>query len=290
MRGTAKILIVVLGLVAATSAQTFSDDLAKARSIKPLEATSEDVMRIFADNSSPFSSAPRTFSLANSVIEVTYSSGQCSTGVDEDFLIPGGGVGSDDWSVPAGKVVLVEITPKEHLQVRDIPVGSIKLTRDRLYTGRDDHFIHYNKREGVAISARREGLVESITFFPRHTSNYLLCPAQEIRTYYSKREWKRGDTKTKIVCVLLNMRADVVGLDITASGNNVFQIETTATDPENDVLTYSYKITAGRLVGQGPIVIWDLSGVTAGTYSIAAGVDDGMGIVGRTISKTVVIK
>jgi len=247
------------------------------------------VMRLFV-NKSPFSSGPETFSLANSVIEVTYSSGRCSAGVDADVVMPGGGVDSDDWSVPEGRVVLVEISPREKIQAHDIDLGSIKLTRDRLYTGRDDYFIHYNKREGVAITATPDGFVESITFFPTHTSYSLLCPAQEIRTYYSKREWKRGDTKTDVVCVLQNHYADVVALEITPSGNNVFQIETVAMDAENDVLTYSYRITAGRVVGQGFKVTWDLSRVPPGTYSIAAGVDDGMGIVGKTVTKTVTVK
>lgn len=47
-------------------------------------------------------------------------------------------------------------------------------------------------------------------------------------------------------------------------------------------------MTGGKIVGQGPNVIWDLSGVEPGTYTITAGVDDGCGVCGKT--KTMEIK
>ena len=66
-------------------------------------------------------------------------------------------------------------------------------------------------------------------------------------------------------------------------------VSTTAVDPENDVLTYSYTVSAGRIVGQGANVTWDLSGVRAGTYTITAGVDDGCGICGQTQTQTITV-
>lgn len=38
-------------------------------------------------------------------------------------------------------------------------------------------------------------------------------------------------------------------------------VSTSATDPENAVLTYNYTVSGGRIVGQGANVTWDLSGV-----------------------------
>ena len=66
-------------------------------------------------------------------------------------------------------------------------------------------------------------------------------------------------------------------------------VSTTAVDPENDVLTYNYTVSGGRIVGSGANVQWDLSGAQPGTYTITAGVDDGCGICGKTETKTLTI-
>ena len=64
-------------------------------------------------------------------------------------------------------------------------------------------------------------------------------------------------------------------------------VNTTAVDPEGDVLTYNYTTSAGRVVGTGASVSWDLSGVAPGSYTITAAVDDGCGICGKTMTQTV---
>jgi len=64
-------------------------------------------------------------------------------------------------------------------------------------------------------------------------------------------------------------------------------VNTTAVDPEGDVLTYNYTVSAGRVVGTGSSVSWDLGGVAPGSYTITAGVDDGCGICGKTMTQTV---
>jgi hypothetical protein len=66
-------------------------------------------------------------------------------------------------------------------------------------------------------------------------------------------------------------------------------VTTTAVDPENDVLTYQYTVSGGRIVGTGANVSWDLSGVAPGTYTITAGVDDGCGICGKTMTQTITV-
>ena len=66
-------------------------------------------------------------------------------------------------------------------------------------------------------------------------------------------------------------------------------VTTTAVDPENDVLTYNYTVSGGRIVGQGANVSWDLSGAQPGTYTITAGVDDGCGVCGKTQTRTITV-
>ena len=109
------------------------------------------------------------------------------------------------------------------------------------------------------------------------------------------------------VCILINRHANVTDLilsagEITIGCNNPpknekctnsktkISVKTKAVDPENDVLTYNYDISAGKITGAGADVIWDLSGVQPGTYTITAGVDDSCGVCGKTATKTVVLK
>jgi len=65
------------------------------------------------------------------------------------------------------------------------------------------------------------------------------------------------------------------------------EIETIARDPENDVLNYKYNVSAGKIIGKGAKVTWDLSGIAPGTYTITAGVEDGCGVCGQTRTQTV---
>ncbi|MFN6963173.1 MAG: hypothetical protein ACK4S4_05330 [Pyrinomonadaceae bacterium] len=67
-------------------------------------------------------------------------------------------------------------------------------------------------------------------------------------------------------------------------------VTTSASDPENDSLIYSYSVSGGRIVGEGRSVSWDLSGVRPGTYTITAGVDDGCGVCGKTQTQTVTVR
>ena len=71
--------------------------------------------------------------------------------------------------------------------------------------------------------------------------------------------------------------------------NQTVTVATTAVDPENDILTYNYTVSGGRIVGTGANVQWDLSNLTPGTYTITAGVDDGCGLCGRTETRTITI-
>ncbi len=66
------------------------------------------------------------------------------------------------------------------------------------------------------------------------------------------------------------------------------EISSEATNPDNDVLVYSYTISGGKIIGQGAKVVWDLSGVKAGTYTVTVAVDNGCGFCGAT--KTMEVK
>lgn len=76
----------------------------------------------------------------------------------------------------------------------------------------------------------------------------------------------------------------------TCADDSSVNVTTTATDQENDVLTYNYTVSGGKVVGQGANVSWDLSGLRPGTYTITSAVDDGCGLCGKTQTQTVEIK
>ncbi|MEQ1604755.1 MAG: hypothetical protein ABL999_07785 [Pyrinomonadaceae bacterium] len=69
--------------------------------------------------------------------------------------------------------------------------------------------------------------------------------------------------------------------------SKTISVATRASDPENDVLTYNYTVSGGRIVGTGANVQWDLSSAQVGTYTIVTGVDDGCGVCGKTDTKTI---
>lgn len=77
-------------------------------------------------------------------------------------------------------------------------------------------------------------------------------------------------------------RAPVASLRVTpsrlgATAARTVTVTTTATDPDGDDLTYSYTYSGGRMNGQGPTGVWNLSGVQPGTYTISVFIQDGKG-------------
>jgi len=77
--------------------------------------------------------------------------------------------------------------------------------------------------------------------------------------------------------------------DSGCTDSRTISVTTRAVDPENDVLTYNYTVSGGRIVGQGANVSWDLSGAHTGTYTVTSAVDDGCGVCGATKTQTVTV-
>ena len=94
-----------------------------------------------------------------------------------------------------------------------------------------------------------------------------------------------SDTRITLPCP-----AGTVSRSGGCNDNTTINVATRATDAENDVLTYNYTVSGGRIVGTGANVQWDLSTATAGTYTITTGVDDGCGVCGRTDTQTITIE
>ena len=66
------------------------------------------------------------------------------------------------------------------------------------------------------------------------------------------------------------------------------KINTVSENAEKNRLNYYYFVTGGNIIGQGANVIWDLSGVKPGDYSVTIGVGESNIIKGNIVTKNVI--
>jgi len=64
---------------------------------------------------------------------------------------------------------------------------------------------------------------------------------------------------------------------VYAGASDVVAVHVTASDPDNDPMTYSYSATGGTVEGTGPEARWNSAGVAVGSYTVNVKVDDGKG-------------
>ena len=281
-------LLLTLAFSSLALGQSQSDLIAKVRQIKLLESTRDDVRRILYDlNTSEGDEYSQDYDNDEVSITVRFSDGKCSTDPDED---------DDDnimrWNVGEWTVTGIEIELNEALAVKGSGFDLSKLKKEQMYSGTTDYNIHFDKTRGLAIKTGQDG-IETVIFFPPSSQSTSLCKESALaQEFYSRKSWytKLGN---QFVCV--SYHADVEDLilgaaEVEATSNRTLEVSTKAVDPENDVLTYVYKVSAGRIVGNGAKVIWDLTGIKSGEYTIFVGVDDGAGVVGRTITKMVTVR
>jgi len=62
-----------------------------------------------------------------------------------------------------------------------------------------------------------------------------------------------------------------------AGSGDTVAVHVTASDPDNDPLTYSYTASGGAVEGTGADARWNSSGVAVGSYTVNVKVDDGKG-------------
>lgn len=68
------------------------------------------------------------------------------------------------------------------------------------------------------------------------------------------------------------------------------KIKSLSKNAEKDKLNYYYTVSGGQIIGEGANVVWNLSGVRPGKYSITASVGKDNIIYGKTITKTVEVE
>jgi hypothetical protein len=261
--------------------------LNQIRQIKLLQSTRPDVKRILRQyESSDSDSHYQEFSNDAVSIEVTYSRGCQDSPEDDDP--------SEVWNVPEWTVTRIEISPDEPVTLKDSGMDLTKFRREPRYPETTDSWVYYDKVSGFAFKTTEDGIQEYIFFPPRAKSTRLCRNSTAAKGFYTRKGWFSQERPNDVpICV--NYVANVTGLSVSTlelalADTTTISVATVAVDPENDVLTYIYNVSGGRIIGTGANVTWDLAGVSPGTYTITAGVDDGCGICGNTMTKTVVVK
>ena len=281
-------------------------ELRKIKEIKILESTKEEAIKILAGESITYSDSTdffyTDFSMANAKVRVFYASGNCA---EEN----------EDWNVPSYVVTQINVEPKGYPKIqkagpeffKEIGKDFSKLRKERLWGKTKGRYDYQDKFSGISIHTL-DNVIKSISFFPSKKNYLKLCNRKEVLKYYSHDSMNR-DPRLKNGFFHYNQPANVTALDLdrteiiadcdssnaeqnkpNAGAVNKISVVTNAVDPENDPLTYNYSVSAGKIIGEGYRVIWDLSGVKAGTYKITAAVADDCGICGNQITKSVIVK
>lgn len=273
-------------------AQSSFAEFDKVRQIRLLHDNRENVRRILAGYETDFSedddeSDSDDFSTKNAEIEVFYSDGGCS----EDEL----------WNVSKLIVTKIEISLENQIKIKDFKFdfsGYTRKTEDST-----NSYLLYDEYDGIAFEIEKNK-VRGIVFFPSKGDFSLLCKNEETQEFSSNEKqfidlFLRGNETS---CPVANVNdllletseiiadcGDIEKRETCKVWNKEISVETTVNDPGSP-LTYQYTISGGKIVGQGAKVVWDLSGLAVGTYTITAAVDDGCGFCGMTKTKTIIVK
>ena len=311
--------ILVLAWCGFAFAQTPREIIEKVREIKLLESSRDDVHRVlinYETDDYDYEEHSQDFSNDSADIEVSYSSGKCQeNAADEDDK------SRDDvaeiWNVGEWKATKVAIEFDEAIKAEDVGFDLSDFKKQKRFSDDEDSnneenaddknsgsFIYHSKNLGIALVGY-EGEIRKVIFYPSKDSHSKLCGNDKAKKFASDEKWFGTDELRQPVdenrpanVTELILSADEITADCAAKTQNKnrsekvnkISVQTVAVDPENDVLTYVYTVSGGKIVGQGANVVWDLTGVAPAEYTITAGVDDSCGVCGATKTKTIVVK
>lgn len=320
-----KIIVSTIFILAACGfafAQTPRDAVEKVKEIKLLEAMRDDIQRAFINyesNDYDFQEHSQEFFSDFADIEVSYSSGKCqenAAATDEDGEEESRDDVAEIWNAVEWKATKIVIDFDEAVKIEDVGFNLSEFKKQKRFPDDEDSndeesedeesdlFIYHSKNLGVALVGDKKE-IEKIIFYPSKGSHSKLCDNEKAKKFASDENWFGTDELERKGCI--NQFANVTDLVLSAvevitdcadktqnkkpsEKVNKISVQTVAVDPENDVLTYVYTISGGKIVGQGANGVWNLSGVSPGTYTITAGVDDSCGVCGQTKTQTVVVK
>ena len=227
------------------AAQSLNSLLTQASKIPLLESNREDARRIlvgyeYNEDDKYFES----FSSDEIDIEITYSTGECAEDSDEQDA-------EEIWNVKEGTITRIEISLNVHVKADEINLHISRFTKDPRFPDDDNSFVIHDKSRGVALKTKN-GEVQSIILFPSRSKVGKLCREHpDAEDFYSRKSWFSQSRPNDLVCGYENQVANVENLDLSASEvdatrTKLVSVTTTASDSENDVLTF--KDGPGRFV------------------------------------------
>ncbi len=275
-----RIAFTVVFLPLAAFPQTPAEVIADLRKTPFLEASSEYAEALFRRSSAFIQGNPashQTFIRENDNILVQYSTTDCS----QEHVM---------WNAPRGTITQLSYFPKERIMLPDLSLDLTGFDRQNIDPQNQSIYVLFNKAKGIAIHLRRR-VVTAIIIFPDSSFSARLCQTDDVQAYYKARRWSFYPIdKRTIVDYNLFPTVNNISIVPVVGKDGKFSVLTEASDPENDPLTYVYKVEAGEIVGSGKNVIWDLTGVPKGKYEIIAAVDDGCGLCGKYKKSTIEIE
>jgi hypothetical protein len=84
-----------------------------------------------------------------------------------------------------------------------------------------------------------------------------------------------------------NFARGLINNDSCSNNKPIIEISAEGRDWDGKEVVYKYQVSAGQIIGSGSKVVWDLSKVKPGIYTITAGADDACGGCGKTITKEI---
>lgn len=281
---------------------TFSQilpELEKVKEIKLLEHSREDVRKILVSykfNKDKKADFEDTFETENAEIEVSYSNGKCEFWEKVSY----------DWKVAKWKVVEIMIIPKNKLGINEIGLNLSKFKKETYYFKHKEPIYYHQKDLGIIIKVIRDKIIK-ISLEPPKKDYMKRCDKKLAKrllftsSYFDPKDKNRNtifdpNEPPKVEKLVLSLEEIYAACSInsenkTCSENvKTISISTIAKDPENDNLTYAYQVSGGKIIGNGAKVLWNLSDVKPGIYTITVDVDDGGGFTEKTITKTVTVK
>jgi hypothetical protein len=289
----AKILLILFVLNGLVFAQSLPE-LEKVKEIKLLESTRDDVRRILGGykfNSNKASVYFDKFFTDNAIIEIVYSKRRCKV------------IEPNSWNAEDGVVTDVEIILKKPIHLKNLELKISNLKVENLFTDQDYPKVYHRKDLGIVMQGYNEK-IETIRFIPPIKSYSKRCDSKLSKRLLSTtsifdpkiKERERGELPLPRWAVVLDLLLDRTEVSTNCSSTDVNDEKTCIvaiaaryTFTLDDVLTFEYKVSGGKIIGKGERVLWDLSDVKPGTYTITATVDDGCGFCGKPLTKVVTV-
>ncbi|HEX6124622.1 MAG TPA: hypothetical protein VFZ23_04550 [Pyrinomonadaceae bacterium] len=251
--------------------------------IKLLEHDRFDIVGILSDfKAGKLNEADRSqqFWKTALLLKVSYAAGNCST---EDEI----------WNVSEWKTVSIEIDPRIPVSLKDLGLDLSGFKKERAYINRSDSYFYQSKKLGIALEVDRNE-VERIWIFPKDTSGVPLCKTKNAKTFDRKGVF--GDVQLEerrkelteyapLIPDLILSRLKIEPREV----NRDILVKAVAKSLDHETLGYRYTVSAGRIIGDGPDVVWNLGGVKPGTYTITVEIETYCGLCSQTKTETILI-